>query len=754
MKKLNLALLVGGIIIGFIVIIILFPKTIARFNPYVIENIKSTISQNGSLQIKDAPFPPSKENILGTDFLGRDVLSIIIYGTRLTILLGILVVLGRLFIALPVGLAAGFGNSICKSAISLFSILFSAIPALIISLLILKKSYFLGLFKNQSIIAFVIVLTLVGWAKLAGVIKERVENILSQPFITGEKAIGKTNLKIATQNVLPHLAPELIVLLFMEMALVLSMIMVLGFFGVYVGNIRVVFDTFEGIISIVNISYEPEWASMLSTSIAYLGTAPWTVLSPAAAFFISMFGFNLFGEGLREKLESKDSKFVVYFRRLFSLKIFTRNVILAASMILSAVIIMITTQGIIGYYNNKTSAKQASSIINWRFKDQVLLGSEEAKYTADNLQNSLKKAGFKPIEQDFIQDYNIDKLFSADKYDFSINNSNSKRELILGKDFSLQGYRDYILKGEIYNASDIDMFNQKDYSVFQNKFVVFDEEIYSRKAIEEFADKLGKESKALGVIDIIGSDDKLPPVISRAPSDKVLIYMAKANAGYLKESSKITIDMKSCSLLGKGRNVIGILPGSKKELSSEAIMISMGYNYLSYDRGNAERKLEFAIELAKKLHDSKEKQGRSIIIAFWDGNLMEDYSGVKNYTDNSLYPLDNTAVNIDLTNMNVKGDTLVMNSQQTPVTRYFAWAFNHQLELNMKKSGINIEKNINKESVSDILHGGPDSSQVLYYIGAVPTIFTISKPEKVAKKNTVETNFVEVLFNTITKNNY
>lgn len=740
MKKPNLALLVGGIIIVLIVLIMLFPKSIARFNPHVIENIKSTTSQqNGSIQLKGAPFPPSKKNILGTDSLGRDVLSNMIYGTRLTIRLGILVVLGRLIIALSVGLSAGFGNSICKSAISLFSILFSAIPALIISLLILKKSYFLGLFRNQSIIAFVIVLTLVGWAKLAGVIRERVENILSQSFITGEKAIGKSNFKIAVQNVLPHLAPELIVLLFMEMSLVLSMIMEIGFFGVYVGNLRVMPDFLNGIAVAVNISYEPEWASMLSTSIAYLGTAPWMVLSPAAAFFISMFGFNLFGEGLREKLQSKDSKFVVYIRRLFSLKIFTRKVIKTASLILCAVIIMITAQGISGYYNNKISAKQTSSILNWSFKDQVLLGSEEAKYTADNLQNSLKKAGFIPIKQDFIQDYNIDKLYSVDKYSFSINNSNNKRELILGKDFSLQEYRDYILKGEIYNESNIDMFNQKD---------------YSRDAIKEFSDKLEKESKALGVIDIIGSDDKLPPVMSRAPSGKVLIYMTKAAAENLKQSSKISIDMKGCSLSGKGRNVIGILPGSKPELSKEAIMINMGYNYLSYDKENAEKKLGFALELAKKLHDSKEKQGRSIIIAFMDGNLMEDYSGVKDYNAKSLFHLENVVVNLDLTNMNIKGDTLVMNSQQVPITRYFAWAFNHQLEVNMKSSGINVEKNINKKSVSDILNSGPDSSQVLYYIGAVPTILTISKPQEAAKINTVETNFVDVLSNTIIKNNY
>jgi peptide/nickel transport system permease protein len=750
MKKINLALLVGGIIIASIVLIMMFPKTVAPYNPYVMENIKPTTSKDGSLAIKGAPFPPSKENILGTDSLGRDVLSIIIYGTRLTLQLGVLVVLGRLVIALPVGLYAGFGNSICKSAISLFSVLFSAIPALLISLLILKKSYFVGLFKYQSIIAFVIVLTLVGWAKLAGVIRERVENILSQPFITGEKAIGKSNFKIATQNVLPHLAPELIVLVFMEMALVLAMIMELGFFTVFVGNLRVNDDFVNGIAKPVNISYEPEWASMLSTSIEYLDTAPWTVLSPAAAFFISMFGFNLFGEGLREKLQSKDSKLVVYFRRAFRLKIFKGKVIKTVSLILSALIIIITAQGIIGYHNNKISAKQASSIMNWEFKDQVLIGSEDAKYTADNLQSSLEKAGFKPI----IQDYNIDKLFSVDKCDFSINNSNIKRELIFGKDFTLQGYRDYILKGEVYNSIKIDMFNQKDYSIFNNKFVVFDEEIYSRNAIKEFSDKLRKESKALGVINIIGSDEKLPSVASTESSDKVIIYMTKAAAGYLKESSEITIDMKSCSLLGKGRNVIGILPGSKKELFSEAIMISVGYNYLAYDRVNVEKKLKFAIELAKKLYDSKEKQGRSIIIAFWDGNLMEDYSGVKHYTKNSLYPLEDTVVNIDFTTMNIKSDTLVMNTRQTPVERYFAWAFNHQLEVNIKNSGINIEKSINKESVTDILNNGPNSSQFLYFKGAVPTILIISKQDNTIKKNTVETNFVDILFNTITKNNY
>jgi peptide/nickel transport system permease protein len=259
--------------------------------------------------------------------------------------LGILIVLGRFLIALPLGIAAGFGNSLCKSVINLFNILFSAIPALIISILVLKLSFFLGLFKTQSIIAFVIVLTAVGWAKLAGIIRERVQNILSQPFITGEEAIGKSKMKIAIENVLPHLSPELTVLFFMEIALALSMIMQLGIFVVYVGNLRVLSGTDSPVV--MNISYEPEWASMLSSSIGYIKTAPWTVLVPALTFFISILGFNLVGEGLRERLQSKHSKFIIFFRKLLTLRIFTRKFVKITALSLSFITLVIASQAVL-----------------------------------------------------------------------------------------------------------------------------------------------------------------------------------------------------------------------------------------------------------------------------------------------------------------------------------------------------------------------------------------------------------------------
>lgn len=754
MKKLNWSLLIGGIIIAVIIFIMIFPERLTHINPYVIEGVKSVVQKKGTLTLKGAPFPPSAENILGTDSLGRDILSLIIYGTRLTIELGVLVVFGRFLIAMPMGIAAGFGNSFCRSSINLFNLLFSAIPALIVSILVLKINFFLGLFKSQSIIAFVIVLTVVGWAKLAAVIRERVENILTQPFITGEKAIGKSELKIALENVLPHLSAELIVLFFMEIALALSMIMQLGIFGAYVGNLRLIADTDGAVATTMNISYEPEWASMLSSSMGYITTAPWTVLSPAVTFFISILGFNLLGEGLREKLQGKNSKFVIYFRRVFNLRIFTRKFLRTTAVVLSVVIVITAAGSIMNNYRDKTQAKEALSLADWQFKNQVLIGSEEAGYTADNLKKSLQNSGFMPLGQDYIQTYNIDRLYAMENYTFNIRNKDTAIDLAAGRDFSLEDCGDYSMEAGIYDASEADIFNLKDFAVFDNKLVLLDESVYSRNVIQEFAQRLGNESKALGVIDIIGSDDPLPSIISSKLSNKAFIYVTKSAARYFKNDSKVIFKIKSKSLTGVGRNVAGILPGNNSKLSKQAIIIGIGYNYAACDKDNTVNKLKMAIELAKRLHDSK-GSGRSIIIAFWDGNLIDNYAGVRTYTEQPLYPLENTAVNVDLTNMAAKGDTLMINSQQVSIQKYFAWAFNHELQTNLNNYGIKIQKNTSKESIQEILARGPSLKEVLYYKGAVPTILTLPVPEGVTgEKNAIESNFVKAMIKTITKNNY
>ncbi len=252
-----------------------------------------------------APYPPSKSFPLGSDELGRDILSFIVYGTRLTVLLGILIALGRFVIALPLALNAGAGHKGSLTIIKQFSIVFSAIPALLISIIILKLDYFTGLDKYRSMVAFVTVLSLVGWPRLAMLLCQRAQNIHSQTFIKGAIAMGKKPRQIAIENVIPHLAPEMIVLFFMEIARALSMLMQLGIFAVFIGNLKIIKDADFGNMTYYNVSFEPEWASMLGASKNYITTAPWAVLYPALAFFITVLGLNLFGEGLRGIMQKK-----------------------------------------------------------------------------------------------------------------------------------------------------------------------------------------------------------------------------------------------------------------------------------------------------------------------------------------------------------------------------------------------------------------------------------------------------------------
>ncbi|WP_315110190.1 ABC transporter permease subunit [Clostridium intestinale] len=737
MKKRNLPLIFGGFIIVILAVVVVFPRWFTSDNPYVMEGVRATIQKNVGLSLQGAPFAPSKENLLGTDQLGRDILSLIIYGTRLTLELGFFIVLGRFLVAIPLGIAAGFGNNLCKSIINFFSLIFSAIPALIISLFVLNISFFKSLDKNQSILAFVVVLTIVGFGKLAELIRERVQGILSKSFIDGEKAIGKSNLAIAMKNVLPHLSAEIMVLVFMEMALALSMIMELGYFGIYVGNLRVFQDTNVPI----NISFEPEWASMISTSLPYITKFPWMVISPALTFFISIFGFNLFGEGLREKLQGKNSKVGI---RNIPKKVYKP----IAAFMAAILIVGIFNFGVNTYKTGKVK-KQLSSIMDWEFKDQVVIGSEEAEYTANNLKNSLQEIGLSPVGEEYISKYDIDKLKVIDSYYFKVDSDS----LVLGKDFSVISNKDFSIEGKVYKDEALDLFTIKDFSIFDGKLLVLDEDVYSRETIADFSNIIKEKSKALGVIDVISKNEKLPNSITGEESKDNVIYLTKDSGEKLKHDSNVSISIKTKTLEGSGKNVLAMIPGSNKNLSEQVIIISMGYNYLASDKESSTKKIDMMLEIAKRLYDNKENQGRSIMFAFWDGNLTEEYSGVKKYVAKPAKSLEFANINVDLTNMDVKGDTLTFDEAQVPVTKYSSWGFNHQFQLNLKEKGFNINQYVNKKKVSEIVKN-PNSQQVLYYVGAVPTISMLGSEENNTNKNLIEKKFVDVLVSSISKTNY
>ena len=153
------------------------------------------------------PLSPNEVNIFGTDDAGRDVYARLVYGTKNTMKLALLIALLRMAIALPLGVSAGMGSKVLSNFIKGFNTFFTAIPMLIFSYVILNIGYFKSMKIDESIIAFAIILTIVGWAKLAGIIEDSTKLVMEEDFIEGEVAIGKTKAQIAFQNVIPHIIP-------------------------------------------------------------------------------------------------------------------------------------------------------------------------------------------------------------------------------------------------------------------------------------------------------------------------------------------------------------------------------------------------------------------------------------------------------------------------------------------------------------------------------------------------------------------
>jgi len=755
LRKVNLPLLIGLIIIILIVLIMAFPKLFTDVNPYGIRHLKTWTDEAGKFHLEGAPFPPSKTSPLGTDEIGRDILSLIIYGTRLTITLALLIVISRFIVALPIGISAGFGSFIAKAFINQFSIIFSAIPSLLISIILLKMDFFMNLYKGHSIIAFVLVLTFVGWGKLGIIIMERVQEILAKPFIKGEIAIGKSRFQIALQNVIPHLAAELVVLFFMEIARALTIIMQLGIFGVFVGNLRVIEDTTNGVIVYRNISYEPEWASMLSTARNQIRSAPWTVLFPAIAFFVSVLGFNLFGEGLRKMLQENNSQFIPRIRRLLSfnstiyLKRETKNSQFPKRTIATILIIIIIFTSL---YLSKDvydfNSANASAVFNTVSYGQAIIGTEESEILANNLVDTLKGMGLEPLQGDsYIIEYETEDIYVPTHIDFNVSFDSETRKLLDGVNFSLLSFGDLNLQGKIYDGTRDDLLSLKDFEKYDDKFVIIDKSFYIDEAVDYFIDRILTNSKAKGVFTILRDDEDLPHSIGKNIYNGVAIAITKETAELLLNNPQgiIDISITSKETNSIGRNIIAYIPGKDEQVGEEALVFGFSYNFLDENIGT--KKIYFALELINKLINQEENRNRTLIFAFWDGTLKDEYSGVNHFAKDILYPPKKVVLYLDLTKIYTdETNHIVYNSDQAPISRYFAFSFSHQIEEKFNKENIRVKK---YQALKEL-------DELLYLKHGIATLIFSMKPkdENIKARAITLDDLGEILTETIIKNNY
>ncbi len=280
--------ILGALLVAILLVLAFIGPEIAPHDPYVIQRIQWI---DGELQ--RAPIEPNATYPLGTDPLGRDLLSLLLYGTRTTLVIALLATTVRILLGLVLGALAGWQpDGLVDRFVTVVAGFFAAIPGLILAILIV---YAVGIRLGQ--IAFIIALSIVGWGEVAQIFRSHVYDIRKESFIEAAQAVGLSRLEILSRHVLPNLLATMLALISLEMANALLLLGELGFMSVFLGSGAFLpGDPFMPNVLTFEI---PDWGAMLGTNWRSFRALPWLPGAPAAAFFIAILSFNLFGYGLQ-----------------------------------------------------------------------------------------------------------------------------------------------------------------------------------------------------------------------------------------------------------------------------------------------------------------------------------------------------------------------------------------------------------------------------------------------------------------------
>ena len=286
-----LALGLAGVSLVFLAV--LFPAQLAPYDPLA----KGSVLQMIDGRWMAPPFPPGGPYLLGTDIQARDLLSRLIYGTRPTLLLALVVTVVRVALGATLGWAAAqFPGEIRRNVLLLAS-MSATLPSLLFAYLVIAT---IG--PHRGLPVFIIGLGLTGWASWTQLIYSGVLRIQGEPYMEAAEVIGSTIRSKLRYYLVPNLAPIVIPAVAQELAAALLIVAELGFLGIYLGSPRPITlaDLLGGQQPQLSL---PEWGGMLAGTRLEIFRWYWLTIMPAAAFMLTIFGFNLLADGLRRQLE-------------------------------------------------------------------------------------------------------------------------------------------------------------------------------------------------------------------------------------------------------------------------------------------------------------------------------------------------------------------------------------------------------------------------------------------------------------------
>ncbi len=230
------------------------------------------------LTLEGAPMPPGGQFLLGTDLLGRDLFSRLLYGAQTSLVIGVVANGLALLIGTLVGITAGFFRGWIGAVLMRFTDLMMAFPALLLAIC-------LAAIFQPSLWIVAMVIALVNWVQTARVIYAETSSLATRDFIAAERTLGAGTGRILFRHILPHLMPTIIVWGTLGISTTVLLEATLSFLGVGVQPPA------------------PSWGNIIFESQTYFQSAPWLVFIPGAAIILLALAFNLVGDALRDVLD-------------------------------------------------------------------------------------------------------------------------------------------------------------------------------------------------------------------------------------------------------------------------------------------------------------------------------------------------------------------------------------------------------------------------------------------------------------------
>ncbi len=263
-KKNKLAF-VGLVMVCIVLLVALLAPILTPYDPYETDPFNR-------LQ------PPSRQNWLGTDELGRDVLTRLFYGTRIALLIGVLIVLFEGTIGITLGILSGFFGGVIDNIVMRLVDILRSFPVIILAMAIAG-------IMGQGIFNVIIAMGIVGWTTYARMVRSKILSIKESDYVEAARSIGESRVSIIIRYILPNALPTAIIMVCIMMPTALIASSTLSFLGVGV------------------MPPTADWGSMISAGRDYLLNAPWISTSAGFAIMFAVLGFNFIGDGFRDALD-------------------------------------------------------------------------------------------------------------------------------------------------------------------------------------------------------------------------------------------------------------------------------------------------------------------------------------------------------------------------------------------------------------------------------------------------------------------